>query len=154
LQRAPQYRDLLGVYPPRGKFLEGAERNPVGLTEGPVDGARFGHPHLGVVEDQGRDVAGMGVAITDKAAALRRLVHSRFEDPEVLLGSAQTDNGFRQDAVAVLPLRQAEQVSMGHELSHAWERARSRPLAVAFPFPQAHGTVRYLSHGVLHMLTY
>jgi hypothetical protein len=53
LQGPPQDRKLLRLQGPGGKLLERAEGNPVGLAERAIDGAGFGHPHLGVVEDQG-----------------------------------------------------------------------------------------------------
>jgi hypothetical protein len=54
---------------PRWKFFNPAEGDTVGLAEGAVDGAGFGQAHFGVVEDQGRNIAGMGIAIADKSSA-------------------------------------------------------------------------------------
>jgi len=53
LQGPAQDGKLLGLQGPGGKLLERAEGNPVGLAQGPIDGAGFGHSHLGVVEDEG-----------------------------------------------------------------------------------------------------
>jgi len=52
-------------------ILRRAQANAVSLAQGSIDGAGFGHAHLGVVEDQGRNIAGMGVAVADEATALR-----------------------------------------------------------------------------------
>jgi hypothetical protein len=41
-----------------------------------------------VVEDQGRNIAGMGVAKAHEATALGRSIDNSFEDPEVLLRPA------------------------------------------------------------------
>jgi len=54
-----------------------------------------------VVEDQGRDIAGMGVAVADKAAALGRFVDNSFEDPEVLLRPAEREHWLRHDPLTV-----------------------------------------------------
>jgi hypothetical protein len=61
-----------------------------------------------VVEDEGRDVAGMGVAIADEAAALGRLVDGSFEDPEAFLRSTQRQHRFRLDACTAISFRQPE----------------------------------------------
>ena len=68
------------------KFFEGTETDAIGLTEGAINGSSFGHTHFGMVKDEGGDIAGVGVAVTDEAAALGGLVDGGFEDPEVLFG--------------------------------------------------------------------
>jgi hypothetical protein len=65
-----------------------AQANAVSLAQGAIDGAGFGHAHFGVVEDQGRNIAGMSVAVADEAAALGRFIDNGFENPEVLLRPA------------------------------------------------------------------
>jgi hypothetical protein len=47
-----------------------------------------------VVEDEGGDVAGMGIAIADEAAAVGGLIDGGLEDPEVLLGATQSEHWF------------------------------------------------------------
>jgi hypothetical protein len=54
-----------------------------------------------VVEDEGGDVAGMGIAIADKAAALGGLIDGGLEDPEALLGPAKWQNRLCSDPAAV-----------------------------------------------------
>ena len=71
LQGAAQQGYLLGTQAPGRELFKRAQANAVGLAKGAIDGAGFGHAHFGVVEDQGRDIAGMGVAVADEAAALR-----------------------------------------------------------------------------------
>jgi hypothetical protein len=71
LQSAAQRWYLLGIQAPRRELFERAQANAVGLAQGAIDGAGFGHAHFGVVEDQGRNIAGMGVAVAHEAAALR-----------------------------------------------------------------------------------
>jgi hypothetical protein len=104
------------------QLLEGAEGDAVGLAQGAVDGAGFSHAHLGVVEDEGRDVAGVGIAVADEAAALGRLIDRGLEDPEVFLGAAQWQDGFRQDPMAVAALSQAKKASVS-DVQLAFERA-------------------------------
>jgi len=88
LQRPAQHRDLLGTQTPRRKLFERAEGNAIGLAQGTVNRTGFGHAHLSVVEDEGGDVAGMGIAIAHKPPACGGLVNSGFEHPEVLLRTA------------------------------------------------------------------
>ena len=59
-----------------------------------------------MIEDERGDVAGMGVAIADEAAALGRLIDGGLEDPEVLLGAAEGEHRFDVDASAMLARRQ------------------------------------------------
>ena len=65
-----------------------------------------------MVEDEGGDVAGMGIAVADEATALGGLVDGGFEDPEVLLRLAQRELRRHMDARAMIPFRDPEQVSM------------------------------------------
>jgi len=88
LEGAAQQGNLPGRQGPGRKPFEGTEGDAVGLAEGAVDGAGFGHAHFSVVEDQGRNVAGMGVTVADEATALGRFIDNSFEDPENLLRPA------------------------------------------------------------------
>jgi hypothetical protein len=98
-QQGPaQLRNLLRAEGPGWQLFEGAEGDAVGLAQGAVDGAGFGHAHLGVVEDEGGDIAGMGIAKAHKPAAIGRLVDGGFEDPEVFLRSTKWENGLCDDA--------------------------------------------------------
>jgi len=103
LKGAAQHRDLLPRKGPGWEFLEGAEGDAVSLAEGAVDGAGFGHAHLGVVEDQGRDVARMGVPIANETTALRGLVDCGFEHPIILLGTAERQSRLDMNASTVAP---------------------------------------------------
>ena len=89
LQGSAQLRDLGSIQSPGRKFFQGTQSNAIGLTESSIDGAGFGHTHFGVVEDEGRDVTGMGIAITNEATALGGLIDRRLKDPEVLFGATQ-----------------------------------------------------------------
>ena len=112
LHGAAQLGDLLSIQSPGGKHFKGAEGNTIGLTEGAVDGASFGHTHLSVVKDQWRHVAGMGIAITNEPTTLGGLIDGGLEDPEVLLGATQGQHGLNLDARAAVSLRQSEQFGM------------------------------------------
>jgi len=68
----------------RAQLFNRAEGDTVGLAQGTVDGTRFGHTKFSVIEDERGDVARVGVAVTDKAAACGRLEDSGFKDPEIL----------------------------------------------------------------------
>jgi hypothetical protein len=57
-----------------------------------------------VVEDEGGDVAGMGIAIADEAAAVGGLIDGGLEDPEVLLGATERQNRFRHDSTTAFPM--------------------------------------------------
>jgi hypothetical protein len=69
LQAPTEFRNLLGAECPRRKLFERAEGNAIGLAQGAINCSGFGHAHLGVVEDQGRNVTGMGVTVPNKATA-------------------------------------------------------------------------------------
>jgi len=88
LQAPTEFGNLLGAECPRRKLFERAEGNAIGLAQGTVNRTGFGHAHLSVVEDEGGDVAGMGIAIAHKPPACGGLVNSGFEHPEVLLRTA------------------------------------------------------------------
>jgi hypothetical protein len=108
LQGSTELRNLLGGECPRGKLFERAEGNAVGLAQGAIDGTGFGHAHLGMVEDQRRDIAGMSVAIAHEAAALGRFVDRGLKDPEVLLWSAQRNYRFCHDPATTFAQREAQ----------------------------------------------
>jgi hypothetical protein len=89
LQAPTEFRNLLRAECPRRKLFERAEGNAIGLAQGSIDGAGFGHAHLSVVENQGRNVTGMGVTVPNKAAALGRFIDGGLEHPKVLLGPTE-----------------------------------------------------------------
>jgi hypothetical protein len=105
LQRPAQQRYLLGTQAPRRELFERAQANAVGLAQGAIDGAGFGHAHLGIVENQRRDIAGMSVAVADEAATLGRFIDRGLEYPEVLLRPAQCKCWLNVDTSAAVPLR-------------------------------------------------
>jgi hypothetical protein len=102
LQAPTDFRNLLGPECPWRKLFERAEGNAVSLAQGSIDGAGFGHAHLGVVENQGRNVTRMGVTESNKAAALGRFIDCGLEDPEVFLGAAECKNGFGLNSCTLL----------------------------------------------------
>ena len=105
-------RDLLSLQSPGRKFFERAKGDAIGFTQGVIDGAGFGHPHLGVVEDQGRDVAGMGITVPNKPTTFGGLIDSSLEDPEVLLGATEGNLGLDLDTSAVVPRCNFEQLGV------------------------------------------
>src|SRR5579864_7795950 len=54
-------------------FLDGADADAIGFTEGPVDGAGFRHAHFGTMHEE-RDVRWIGVSVSDKAATILAFV--------------------------------------------------------------------------------
>jgi hypothetical protein len=92
LQSPAQHKYLVGTQAPRRELFERAEANTVSLAQGAIDGAGFGHAHLGIVENQRRDIAGMSVAVADEATASRRFEDNRLEHPEAFLRSAQRED--------------------------------------------------------------
>jgi len=98
LQSSPKLRNLPRCECPGWQFFHRAEGNAVCLAQGAIDGTGFGHAHLGMVEDQGRDIAGIGIAVAHKATALGALENRRFEHPEVLFGTTERDNRFSMNA--------------------------------------------------------
>ena len=93
---------------PRGKLFERAEGDAVGLAQRAIDGASFGHAHLGVVEDEGRDVSRMGIAVPNEAAAFGCFKDCRFKYPEILLGSTQWKHRLSDNSLTSLALGQLQ----------------------------------------------
>jgi hypothetical protein len=108
LQSPAQYRYLLGTHTPRRKLFERAEGNTIGLAQGAVDGAGFGHAHLGIVEDQRGDIAGMSIAVPNEPAAFGGLEDGGFEHPEILLGATEGHDGFARDSTTAFPMSQPQ----------------------------------------------
>ncbi|MBZ5672283.1 MAG: hypothetical protein LAO04_21500 [Acidobacteriia bacterium] len=102
LQRPAQHRDLLGTQAPRRKLFERAEANAIGLAQGTVDRTGFGHAHLSVVEDQGRNVSWMGVTVADEATAFQKLENRCFKDPEILFRSTKVEDRLDMNTGTVL----------------------------------------------------
>ena len=115
-KRPAQSGDLFGSQGSRTQFLGRAEGDGVGLAQGAVDGAGFGHAKFSVIEDERRDVAGVSVAVTDEAAAFGRLEDGGFEDPEILLGAAEGQDGLGVDAGAMVPPCHPKQFGVRDEL--------------------------------------
>jgi len=87
--QAPAHgQHLLGSQAPRGKLFDRTEGDAVGLAEGAIDGAGFGHAHLGMVEDERRNIAGMGITVTDEAATFGCFEDGGLEHPKVFLLAA------------------------------------------------------------------
>ena len=102
LQGPAQHRYLLGTHAPRRKLFERAQANAISLAQGTIDGAGFGHAHLGIVEDQRGDIAGMSVAVADEPAAFGGLEDRGLEHPEVLLRSAQRKDWLRMNPTTTM----------------------------------------------------
>jgi len=115
LQSAAQQRNLLGTQAPRGKFFERAQGNAVGFAQGTIDGAGFSHAHLGIVEDQRRDIAGMSIAVADEPSTFGFLKDGGLEHPEVLLWMAEWKYRLSHNPWTLLPLGQPQQIAMCHE---------------------------------------
>jgi hypothetical protein len=102
LQAPTEFGNLLGAECPRRKLFERAEGNAIGLAQGTVDGAGFGHAHFGMVENQGRNVTGMGVTVPNKATAFRKLENRCLKDPKILLRSTKVEDRLDMDTGTVL----------------------------------------------------
>ena len=61
-------------------LFDGADTDAVSFPQSSVDSASFGDAHFGTVDEE-RDIGGIGIAVTDKTFALRRLVHGGLEHP-------------------------------------------------------------------------
>jgi hypothetical protein len=112
LKGSAELRKLPPTQGIRGQFLEGTKTDAIGLAQGSIDGPGFGHSHLGIIEDQGGDIAGMGVAVTHKPAALSGLIDSCFEDPEVLVRVAEGKYGFSDDTRTMVTLGLLKQIAV------------------------------------------
>jgi hypothetical protein len=65
-----------------------------------------------MVENQGRDVARMSVAVAHKATTLGRLIDGGFEHPEVLLRMTKSNHRFAMNPAAVAPQGKAQEVAV------------------------------------------
>src|SRR5690242_8223911 len=104
LKSPAQSGDLIGSQGTWTQLFDRAESDTIGLAQGAVDGTRFGHAKFSVIEDERRDVARMSVTVANEPAALGGLENGGFEDPKVLLGTAQGESGFDVDADTVVLL--------------------------------------------------
>jgi hypothetical protein len=57
---------LTGIQGVRRQFLERTQANAIGLAQSAINRSSFSHSHLGVIEDQRRNIAGMSIAIADE----------------------------------------------------------------------------------------
>jgi hypothetical protein len=57
-----------------------------------------------MVENQGRNIAGMSITVANEAAAFGRFIDRRLEHPEVLFGAAEAHNGFGHDSTTAFPM--------------------------------------------------
>ena len=112
LQAPTEFRNLLWAEGPGRKLFQRAQSHAVSFAQGAIDGAGFGHAHLGMVENQGRDIAGMGITITNKAPALGRFIDRGFEHPKVLFGVAEGKNGLGHNPPTPLFDGKAQQIAM------------------------------------------
>jgi len=62
------------------EFLDRTEADAIGLAEGAVDGTGLGDAHLGAA-NQGRNIGGVGVSVTDETFRAEGLIDGRLEDP-------------------------------------------------------------------------
>jgi hypothetical protein len=100
LKGATKCRELFRIQSIRWQFLERAQANAIGLAQGSIHGPGFSHTHLGVVEDQGRDIPRMGIAVANEATALGGLVDDSLKNPKVLFGATEYDYRLHLDASA------------------------------------------------------
>src|ERR1039458_268422 len=61
-------------------FLDGADADAIGLAQSSVDSTSFGNTHFGTLDKEGH-IGGIGITVTNKTFALRRLVHGGLERP-------------------------------------------------------------------------
>jgi hypothetical protein len=64
------------------EFFDRTQTDAVGLAKGAVDGSCLGDAHLGTT-DEGRDVRGISISISDEAARAGAFVDGGLEDPAV-----------------------------------------------------------------------
>src|ERR1700730_5933655 len=68
-----------------------AKPDPVSLTKGSGDGSRFGNAHFSSV-DQGRNIGGISIAISNETLRPRRVINSSSKNPVFHFGITK----FRQ----------------------------------------------------------
>jgi len=97
-----------GSRPLQGANLfDRADANSIRFSQRPIDGASFGNAHFGAL-DQVRNVGGVGIAITDKAATGFALMDSSFESPALCRWVAKRLKWLNVDASAPITPRQSD----------------------------------------------
>jgi hypothetical protein len=109
-----QLRHLSSIESPRREFFQGTQSDAIGLSKGPIDRSGLGHAHLGIVEDQRRNITGVGIAIADETAAFRGLVNGGFEDPEVLFWTTEGGDRLSVNPFAMEPVCHVQEITMGN----------------------------------------
>src|ERR1019366_322684 len=107
-------------------FLNGTDADPVSLTEGTIDGSRFGHTHFGAV-DKKRNIGRIGIAVAYEAVGYL-LDNGCFEDPTSLFGVGDTLRQFCRYAWTPPPLCDSEQSGM----SYVPSRIQHQQVATAY----------------------
>src|SRR5271157_1719865 len=64
------------------KLLDRAQPDPIGFAQGPVDGPRLRHTHLGTA-DKWRHIRWVSIAEADESSRTRSFVNGCFEHPAV-----------------------------------------------------------------------
>src|ERR1700720_3924340 len=87
------WRKPFGRIRHRRHFLDRTDAYAISFAQSAIDGPSFGHAHFGAVNDR-RNIGRIGVAITNKAPTIARLIDSSLKRPAVCLRVAKSRNRF------------------------------------------------------------
>jgi hypothetical protein len=95
------------------KFFNRTETNPIGLAQGPVDGASLCDSHFGAA-DQGRSVRRIGISVTNETLRRGALEDSCLEDPATGSDIRKTFLKDRLDPTTTSPGSKLQEPGVGH----------------------------------------
>jgi hypothetical protein len=93
------------------ELFDRTQADTISLAESAIDGAGFGHAHLGPA-DKRRDVRRISVTEADESARPRRLVDSRLEDPASGSRIREVFFDCRLDTSTAVAVSHAQQTGM------------------------------------------
>src|SRR6266403_2241946 len=85
----------------RPELLDRAEADPVRLSQGSVDGSRFGNAQLSPMHHVG-NVGRVGVAVTDETLRSGRFVDGCLKDPAIVRCITQFRHGVDTNSMAMV----------------------------------------------------
>src|SRR5712692_4123281 len=96
----------------RPELLDRTEPNAISLSEGAVDGSRFGNAQLSPMDHEGH-VGRVGVTVTDETFRTWRLVDRCFEDPSTSNWITEVADLLDPNAVTATTCCQPQKAGVG-----------------------------------------
>jgi hypothetical protein len=107
------WRELLAGIWNGPDFLDRANADAVGLTQGAIDGSRFGHAHLGTTNEEG-DIGRIGVTIANKSFAIAGFKDCGFECPSRCTWIGKFSNALYMYSSTLSPLSNSQETRVAY----------------------------------------